>query len=57
MGPTNKYEQEPVYNLPDKNGEALEPGQLGRIVLERIRLECTEVYQQNFDDLIGEFWD
>lgn len=35
------------YSLPDAEGEALEPGQLRRIIIER-----TEISQ-----LIGEFWD
>lgn len=61
MGPTEKHEQEyidnwieserqpnhPEYSLPDREGEALEPGQLRRIIIER-----TDISQ-----LIGEFWD
>lgn len=58
---TEKHEQEfieasiekeripnhPEYSLPDAEGEALEPGQLRRIIIER-----TDISQ-----LIGEFWD
>jgi len=47
MEPTNNYEQEPVYNLPDRDGEALEPGQLK---------EISDDYY-DISELIGEYWD
>ena len=44
MEPTNNYEQEPTqeleYNLPD--------AELGSVALE-----CTELYQQHFNEVMG----